>query len=94
MGLNVHSPFGANEGGTRAPKKRELGDRLPVGPAGARQYGRNGLGIGSVTGRGRVEGIYSGTRWVDEGRCTAAANTVSRESFGHVNVDNLDASGL
>ena len=40
-----------------------------------------------------MERVYSGTRWVDQGHGTAAANTVSREIFGHVNVDNVDTSG-
>ena len=40
-----------------------------------------------------MEGVYSSFRWVDEGHCTAAANTVSRENSAHVNVDNVDASG-
>jgi hypothetical protein len=40
-----------------------------------------------------VEGVYSGSSCADEG-LFAAVDTVSVESFGHVNVDDVDTGGL
>ena len=40
-----------------------------------------------------MEGVYSSSRWVDE-EFFAAADTVSVEGFGHVNVNDVDPGGL
>jgi hypothetical protein len=86
-----HRPDGFGDpSSTLTPTPAQLSHLLVVVQPGAPYCGEDGLGIGPVAGGIWVVGAFS--LGVDEG--LLAANTVSGEFFGDVDVHDVDTSGL